>query len=91
MATATGMNGKHGLVISAADVRRLVGPLGDDAVAAILRVGASPDELEIAAHYARGEGDRADRVGHPLSGRAAQVYEILRDEEADAEEDVTPR
>jgi hypothetical protein len=91
MATATGSNGRHGLVTSAAEVRRIVGPLGDDTVAEILRVCASPDELEIAVHYARGEGDRADRIGHPLSGRAAQVYEILRDEEADPEEDASPR
>ena len=61
----------------AADIRRLAGPLDDDVVKDILRIGASLEELEIAARYARGEGDLVDRAGHPLSGRAAQIYEIL--------------
>jgi hypothetical protein len=48
MATATGTNGKHGLVTSAAEVRRLVGPLGDDAVAEILRACVSADSGDAA-------------------------------------------
>jgi hypothetical protein len=77
-------------VTSPAEVRHLLGPLNDDAVTQILRVGPSFGELEIAALFAQGEGDRVDRMGHKLTGRAAQVYEILSREEADAE-DLTPR
>lgn len=77
MAPAARTSSKDPPIASAADIRHLAGPLDDDAVAEILRVGASVEELEIATRYARGEGDLADRAGHPLSGRAAQVYEIL--------------
>jgi hypothetical protein len=31
--------------------------------------------------YARGEGDRVDRLGHPLSGKSAQLAEILAKDE----------
>jgi hypothetical protein len=76
--------------VSADEVRRLLGPLDDDAVTQILHIGPSFTELEVVARYMEGEGDRVDRVGHPLSGRAAQVYEILRSLEEDLEE-MAPR
>lgn len=77
MATATKPASKDVSLTSAAEVRHVAGPLDDDVVAEILRLGASLEELEIAARYVRGEGDLADRAGHPLSGRVAQLYEIL--------------
>jgi hypothetical protein len=78
-------------VTSAAEVRHLAGPLNDDAVAAILRVGPSLAELEIASRYVRGEGDLVDRAGHPLSGRVGQIYEIIAAEEADEDEGLVQR
>jgi hypothetical protein len=90
MAISARTDGNGAPVTSAEEVRRLAGPLNDDAVAEILRVGASREELEIAARYAQGDGDLLDRAGHPLSGRAAQLYEILRDEEADEEDFAAP-
>lgn len=59
------------------DVRRLAGPLDDETVAQVLKVGASFAELEIAAAYVRGQGSLVDRAGHPLTGKVAQLYEIL--------------
>jgi hypothetical protein len=79
-------NSKNMPVTSAAEVRHLAGPLNDDVVAAVLKIGPSLEELEMAASYARGEGDLIDRAGHPLTGRLAQVYEILSAEAADEEE-----
>ncbi len=77
MSSAAVTSSERGSLASAEDVRRVAGPLNDGVVAEILRIGASLGELEIAARYLRGEGDIADRAGHPLSGRVARVYEIL--------------
>jgi hypothetical protein len=48
---------------------------------AILETGASSADLEVAVIYARGEGNYVDRRGHPLSGKAAQVSDILAKDE----------
>jgi hypothetical protein len=79
-------NSKNMPVTSAAEVRHLAGPLNDDAVAAVLRIGPSQEELEMAASYVRGEGDLVDRAGHPLTGRIAQVYEVLSADDAGEDE-----
>ncbi len=60
------------------EIRRLVGPMTDDRLAAIAATGASPAEIELAATYAKGMGDVPGRDGHPLAGRAAAVFDILR-------------
>lgn len=79
-------NSKYVPVTSAEEIRHVAGPLNDEAVAAILRVGPSLEELEVAARYALGEGDLVDRAGHPLAGRVAQLYEILSAEDADEDD-----
>jgi hypothetical protein len=87
MASAAKKTDSKGMpTLSAEEIRRVAGPLDDESVAEILRIGPSLEELEIAARYASGEGDLLDRMGHPLDGRVAQVYEILSAEEADEEE-----
>jgi hypothetical protein len=91
MATVHKSNSKSPPVTSAEEIRHVAGPLNDEAVVAIQRVGASREELEIAARYVLGEGDLVDRAGHPLSGRVAQLYEILSAEEADEEPRAAPR
>lgn len=73
-------------VTTADEVRHVAGPLDDATVAAILKIEPSLEELEAAVRYALGEGDLVDRAGHPLSGRVAEVYELLSAEEADEEE-----
>lgn len=91
MASFAKGDSKNVPVTTAAEVRHVAGPLNDDAIAAILRIEPSLEELESAARYALGEGDLVDRAGHPLSGRVAQLYEILSAEEADEEERAAPR
>jgi hypothetical protein len=64
-------------VTEAAEVRHMLGDVDDEIVSEILRLEPMASELETAVAYLRGEGDAFDRTGHPLSGKAAQVFEIL--------------
>ena len=41
------------------------------------QVQASVEELEVVASYLQGEGNSVDRVGHPMIGKVAQLYDIL--------------
>jgi hypothetical protein len=63
--------------VTSVEVRHLVGAVADATVAAILKCAPSQEELEVAASYLRGEGNEADRLGHPLTGKVAQLYDIL--------------
>jgi hypothetical protein len=65
------------LQVTAEDVRHVAGPVTDDTVSAILKTEPSMEELEVAASYLRGEGSAVDRVGHPMTGKVAQLYDIL--------------
>jgi len=65
-------------ITTAKEVRQAVGDIDDETVARILRLQPSWSELEFAVTYSRGEGDQLARIGHPLTGKAAQLYEILR-------------
>jgi hypothetical protein len=67
--------------LSRDDIRQLAGPVADHTIIAILETEASIADLEIAAAYACGEGDYVDRLGHPLSGKAAQISDILAKDE----------
>jgi hypothetical protein len=62
MASAAKTDSKGKPVTSAAEIRRVAGPLNDHAVAEIIRIGPSLEELEIAVRYAGGEGDLLDRM-----------------------------
>lgn len=68
-------------VTSSDEVRHLVGPVTDDTISAILKTGASVEDLEVAASYLQGEGSTVDRLGHPMSGKVAQIYDILAADE----------
>jgi hypothetical protein len=72
------------LQIKLADIKELVDDIGEVDAAAVLATGATRAELEQAVFYARGYGDVVDRSGHPLTGAAAQIFEILT---ADQEEE----
>jgi hypothetical protein len=65
------------LQVTASDVRHVFGPVTDGTISAILKAEPSMEELEVAASYLRGEGTEADRQGHPLAGKVAQLYDIL--------------
>jgi hypothetical protein len=73
--------------ITSADVRHLVGPVTDDTVLAILECGASVEDLEVAMNYVLGEGSAVDRVGHPMTGKIARLYDILSSDELYANAD----
>ena len=68
-------------VTSSTEVRHLVGPVADDTILAILKSGASIEELEVVASYLQGEGNEVDRLGHPMTGKVAQLYDILTADE----------
>ena len=68
-------------VTSSTEVRHLVGPVADDTILAILESGASLEELEVVASYLQGEGNEVDRLGHPMTGKVAQLYDILSADE----------
>jgi hypothetical protein len=65
------------------DVAHMCGDIPDWKVAAIEKSGANAEELELALAWTYGESDVAGEARLPLTGLAAQVYEILvGDEEA---------
>jgi hypothetical protein len=63
--------------VTAADVRHIAGAVADATVAAVLETEPSMEELEVAGSYLRGEGAEVDRSGHPMTGKVAQIYDIL--------------
>jgi hypothetical protein len=68
-------------VTSASEIRHLAGPVTDHTTAAILNMEPSIEDLEVAAAYARGEGDTVDRLGHAMTGKVSQLYAILTADE----------
>jgi hypothetical protein len=70
-------NSKAVPVTSSVEVRQLVGAVADDTLLAILKSQASVEDLEVAAAYAQGEGSALNRTGHPMTGKVAQLYDIL--------------
>jgi hypothetical protein len=73
--------------VSAGDVRHLAGPVGEATVAAVLKTEPSMEDLEVAASYLRGEGSAVDRMGHPIAGKVAQLYDILSNDALYADEE----
>jgi len=72
---------------TAEDIRTIVGRLGDDRVAAILRTGATTAEVtEAFTWFTTGEYPVGGRQPPPLSGAVAEVYEILKPDQPDEEE-----
>jgi hypothetical protein len=64
-------------VLTAGDVIHLAGPVTDDTLLAVLKCEPTMEELEVAASYLRGEGSKVSRSGHPMTGKVAQLYDIL--------------
>lgn len=72
--------GNPGL-LTGAEIRHVLGDLIDSKVAAILRIGARRDDLDAAIAWLAGETETMSEGGHPLSGRAAAIYDVLTSEE----------
>jgi hypothetical protein len=67
--------------MTSAEVRRLVGPVADNTVSAILECEASAEDLEVALTYLRGDGSMVDRLGHAMTGTVSQLCDILSSDE----------
>jgi hypothetical protein len=63
--------------LTSEEVRQLVGPVSDATLAAVLALQPSIEDLEVAVNYLEGEGSAMDRLGHSLTGKVAQLYDIL--------------
>lgn len=59
------------------DVVRLFGNISDQRIADILATGASLEEMEQAAAWLAQEDDVMGELERPLTGAAAEVYEIV--------------
>ena len=74
------------------DVRRLCGDIPDWKIADIVAKDPTIEEIEVALAWAAGESDIMGKERHPLSGKTAELYEILvADEEWDEEQGTTPQ
>jgi hypothetical protein len=82
----SGRSGGSGL--TAEDVRRIVGRIGDDRVTAILAAGATAAQVTEAFTWLTG-GDEylGGELQRPLKGVVAAVYEILKPDWPDAAEE----
>jgi hypothetical protein len=66
-------------------LRHLLGDIDDIKAAQILALEPTPEELEVAVLWADGKEDIVATRGHTLSGKTAQIYEILTTGEEDEE------
>jgi hypothetical protein len=67
-------------------VVRLCGDILDRTVVAIVGTGASLSDLEAAMAFLHGEDDAMGEERRPLSGAAAEIYELLAIEQDAGEE-----
>jgi hypothetical protein len=63
------------------DLRAVLGDIGDAKVLQILALDPTPAELEEAAIWATGDGDLLAKSGKPLSGKTAEIVDILTADE----------
>jgi hypothetical protein len=70
------MPGTKGM-LSATDVRHHVGPVTDHTLLAVLDCKPSIEDLEMATRYLSGEASEESRIEHPMTGKVAQLYDIL--------------
>lgn len=69
------------------DAKRLLGDTDERKIAEILAVQPTIWELEEAAIWYRGDGDVLGKTGRSLSGKAAQIFEILSADDEDDSRD----
>jgi hypothetical protein len=69
------------------EIREIVGRLSDDRVAAILATGATAGDVLDAFTWLTSGEYRGGKLVKPQSGRVAEVYEILKPDEPDIEEE----
>lgn len=72
---------------SADEVRKIVGRISDDRLAAILATGATAAQVMEAFTWLTSDEYAGGRRPQPLTGIVADVHEILKPEMADIEEE----
>ena len=75
------VSGSHSAAVSRSDLKDIVGDIDDDKIIAILAMQPTLADLEEAAIWATGDGDVLAKAGRPLTGIAAEVFEILTADE----------
>jgi hypothetical protein len=65
---------------TAAEIREILGPVDDQVVSSILRVEATPSEVLEAQTWLASDDYLHRQLHHTLSGRAAEVFDILESE-----------
>jgi hypothetical protein len=80
-----GVRNSDAQAATARDVRRLLGELDAAKIADILALRPSLAELEQTAAWVAGEGDVPAQEGHPLTGKAAAIYDITEAAEDDSD------
>ena len=63
-----------------ADVVSVLGPVGEDLVAVLLRMDASAEELALAREWLDNEDALANAHVPPPSGRVAQIADLIADD-----------
>ena len=71
------MRAARAVALGAAEIRRRCGEILDRQVEAILETGATTEDLAAALAWASGQDDVMGEERRPLTGVAAQVYDIL--------------
>lgn len=71
---------QRGRAATGKDIREIVGALDDGAVARIVAVGATRDEVIEAQTWITSDDYLHRRLHHDLAGRAARVFAILEAE-----------
>jgi hypothetical protein len=69
------------VAVSAEQLRSILGDIDDAKFIEILEMRPTLAEVEQAAIWATGDGDILAKEGRPLSGKAAQIVEILTADE----------
>lgn len=67
--------------LSHQDLVRILGDIADDKAAAIIATGARAGDVEKAVAWAAGETDVMGEERQPLTGLAAEVYDIMTSDE----------
>lgn len=69
------------------EVLRLFGTLDDHKLAKIDKLNPSQDELEITAAYLAGMDDIMGKERQPLTGKPAEIYDIVSRDETPLEDE----
>ena len=83
MTTARSKKGAAPAPLTAAAIRDIVGRISDDRIAAILATGATHAQVVEAFSWLSSDEYLGAGLERPLSGVVADVYEILKPEEAE--------